>query len=580
MANTISFTGINSGLDTNSIIQAMQAVEQQKLTALNAQKQALLDRQTAYRDLNTKLTALRDAAAGLSDISTLLDSKVTSGDDSIVSATAGGAALPGSYHVTIVQKASQSVLNGVADAGKGIDASAQLKDAESMGAGFKAGTFTINGTKITVSATDSLNDVLGRIETALGGSGTFQATYDAGTDKVTLRFVDSGDGPLVLGSASDTSNILSMLRLHASGATASTTSDAALGRLDTAAVLNDGGANGARARTAITPGAGEFTVNGVSIAYDTATDTLSDVLRRINNSTAGVTATYDSFSDRVVFTNKDGGAVGIHAQDVTGDFATALGLDGSATLGKNAQIAIDGVNGGNPISSPDNLFTSTETGIDGLSITVKGTSGSTDVTVAADTDAMASKFQDFVDAYNATVQFIEDKTKVSGTGTNAKAMPLHGEQNVLSLARTLRQTLGSAVAGITGAPGTLAGLGVGTTGSSPKISMDTAKLAAALQGNVEAFKTVVADPSKGILTKIVSYIDSQTRFGGGPIAQKADKLQPSIARIDDSITRFNRNLDLETQRLQTRFAAMEHAISEMKNGLSSVISQLGSVPTY
>ena len=56
-----------------------------------------------------------------------------------------------------------------------------------------------------------------------------------------------------------------------------------LDKANTSITINDGGS-----------GNGEFLINGVQINFDASTDSVTDVLQRINNSAAGVTATYDS----------------------------------------------------------------------------------------------------------------------------------------------------------------------------------------------------------------------------------------------------------------------------------------------
>ena len=50
-------------------------------------------------------------------------------------------------------------------------------------------------------------------------------------------------------------------------------------------------------------GDGSFKLNGVSIAYNVNTDTISSVLTRINDSSAGVTAAYDAVNDRFTLSN-------------------------------------------------------------------------------------------------------------------------------------------------------------------------------------------------------------------------------------------------------------------------------------
>ena len=573
----VNISGISSGIDTNALVSALMGIERLGLTRLNTQKSSLVKRQDTYKTLNTELTNLRTAAKALTDKSALLTQKATPVDTKILDATATGAAVAATYNVTVQQRATASVLNGTTDVGKAIDPATAMNGSNSLGATLTGGTISINGTQITVNATDSLNTFLANVQTAMGGASKFTTSYDSATDKVELKFKNNNTD-LVLGSGSDTSNILSMLKLSSDGTTSSAISSSALGSLDPSAVLNAAGENGARAKTLITDGgsgSGKFTVNGVEIAFNSGTESLSAVLSRINSSTAGVTATYDKLNDKIVLTNKSAGTTGIFVQDVTGNFAAALGLTGTTTLGQAARITIAGVNGGNPISSSDNLFTEAETGMVGLSLNVKASTGSTEVTVAADTEATTAKFQAFVDAYNKVSTFIQEQSKVTGTGTTATRGPLNGEQDARILMQTLRSSVGAVVPGLASGPSTLAGIGISTTGADPKLTLDKVKLTAAIQNNPSVVQSIAADATHGVMVKLSSFIGTQTDVGTGVLAQKPAQYDAGIARLNSSITNFNLRLEMKETQLRGRFAAMERALASLnQDGLSGILSAL------
>ncbi|MCW8129544.1 MAG: flagellar filament capping protein FliD [Planctomycetota bacterium] len=570
----INISGINSGLDTNSIISQLMAIERQGLNRLNTQKATLLSRQDAYRSFDSKLSSLRTAAKKLNTLGSLISYKGEASDKTKFDVAASTSAVEGNYHVTILNRSTKSVLNGTSDVGLSVDATKALNDGASLGPTFAAGAFTINSTQITVAATDTLDDVVNKINTS--GAGV-TASYDSMTDKFTL----SSGANISLGSGADTSNTLSLLHLQADGTSNSITSSSALGGLNVSATMNDG-SNGLRARTAVTDGgsgAGQFFVNGVAIDYNASTDSLSAVLTRINNSAAGVTATYDKSLDRVVLTNKSGGTSGISATDAggSGNFVAALGLGGSATLGSNARITVDGFNNNQPITSADDVFTEAETGVPGLTLTLKSDSGSADVSVTTDNQAVVDKMQSFVNAYNDLMKFITDKTKVTGTGKDAVQGPLYGQQDVRSIRQTLREVVGGSVAGIASGVTTLAGIGVGTTGSEATLSFDSAKFSEALENAPGNFKSILADAANGVMTRVVGFVDAQTNFGSGPIAEKPNNMEPSLKRINASITRFNRNLDLKEQHLKNQFNAMERALSNLNTaGVSAALSALNS----
>ena len=150
-----------------------------------------------------------------------------------------------------------------------------------------AGTFTVNGQPITITTSESLQDVFNAISSAVP---TVTASYDStptdpNFDKITLS---SSSGNVVLGAANDTSNFLQALGLN-NNQSPTVTSTAALGSLQLSNPIASAGIN-----TALTgqdsSGNGTFTINGVSISYNTAKDSLSTLMARIDNLGAGVTA--------------------------------------------------------------------------------------------------------------------------------------------------------------------------------------------------------------------------------------------------------------------------------------------------
>ena len=162
---------------------------------------------------------------------------------------------------------------------------------------------------------------------------------------------------IVLGAVNDSSNFLQAMQLANNG-TNTVTSANPLG----AVALNMPLAQ-ANLSTAITAvdgsGNGSFTINGVSIAYNINTDSLATVMKRINASSAGVTASYNSATNNVVLTNNSTGDIGLGANDVATSgqvgLLGALGLTSASTL-QHGQNALFTVNGGAAISSASNTL--------------------------------------------------------------------------------------------------------------------------------------------------------------------------------------------------------------------------------
>lgn len=140
----ISLSGLASGIDWQSILEKLREAEQTRLNLLNNQKSNLEDRLTAWRDLASKLTSLKNAVDDLRDSwdLTLYSATLTTSDyslnaESILSVTTSTDASPGVYQVQVLQVAtpqkeySEAFTSADQDAGK-------------------TGKITINGTDITL----------------------------------------------------------------------------------------------------------------------------------------------------------------------------------------------------------------------------------------------------------------------------------------------------------------------------------------------------------------------------------------------------------------------------------------------
>jgi len=472
LATPITSGGLASGIDTESLVQKLLAVQSTGLQRLQTQKAKAQALQSAYTTLGTKISALKANASALASSSTYDTKSATPSNTDILSSTALNSTAAGTYNITVVRRSTASRLSGNAPISTG----------------------TLN------------------LATSINSSGLSTAV--------------TGDSD---------------------------------------------------------PNIGSFTVNGVSISYDLSADTLNSVISKINNSTAGVNALYDKFADRMVLTNKSSGSGAVTVTDNgTSNLATGMGMtaaSGATTaLGQTAQVTIDGLNNGNPISSNDDVFADTETGITGLSFTLKADTGSSQITVANDSSGIRSKVDAFVSSYNAVVDYIAQQSAVTGTDTNKTPGLFTGDQSVQFFQNSLREMLGSQVSGLPNGYNYLGGLGVGTTGQSPDISVfDADKLTNAFINDPISSKALLSDSSNGIMSKLTSYLQTQYTGASGLIQTKASSANDQIARLNTSIDRETINLQAYEARTRESFAAMERAISSFGgNGISAMLSSLST----
>lgn len=103
----ISSPGIGSGLDVNSIVTQLMAVERQPVDRLQSQKSTYKSQLSAYGQLKSAVSSFRDAMAKLDTPADFRLFTATSSDKSFLTATAGSAAAAGSYGIEVVRVAER-----------------------------------------------------------------------------------------------------------------------------------------------------------------------------------------------------------------------------------------------------------------------------------------------------------------------------------------------------------------------------------------------------------------------------------------------------------------------------------------
>lgn len=565
----LGVSGLASGFDWRTFVDQIVEVERAPQRSLLIEQGLIEQRKVAYGAIQTQLSVLQNRIAALKDPD-LFDSRLSQvSDESIASVVASAGAPQGKFTFNFTQLATAAKINGTNNIGRPISATNDVSAVTLSDAGFatavKAGTFTINGEQITIETTDTLQDVFDAISTATGGSVT--AGYDTATDSITL----SSAGEIVLGSATDSSNFLRVAKLYNNG-TGSITSTGSLGGLDRTATLANG--NFATAISDGGAGAGVFKVNGVEITYNSATDSLNNVISRINNSNAGVLASYDSVNDRLILSNKDTGDVGIHVEDVTGNFAAATGLaGGTLERGKNLLYNIDG---GGTLISQSNTITEESSGIAGLNITALS-EDSVSVTISSDTEKVKSAIKGFIEEYNKAQSMIDTNTS-SSTNDKGKvtAGTLAGESDASELASRLRSLAYGVISTLANDMNQLADIGIETNGDNDNLELkDEKKLDAALAGNLNGLRTLFTDETNGLAVRLDKFIE-ETAGESGTLEEKDAKLTKDIASIDTQISDLERIVEANRLRMIDSFIAMEKAQAQINQQLQFLVQRFGA----
>ncbi|MDP2137098.1 MAG: flagellar filament capping protein FliD [Candidatus Didemnitutus sp.] len=560
----LQLSGLASGFDWKSLVDNLMSIERAPINRLERDQAVNNSRSNALTDLGSQLTNLTTAANALKEGSLFAGRKATSSAVTgawIASATAGSPT--GSHTVAVSQLATSARRLGAVDVGQSLHTSSDVSGLTMAnlrtGTAVSAGTFSINGTKVTVALTDSLQDVFAAINTASGGDVT--ASYNEVTDKITLTSGTSAE--ITLGAANDTSNFLAVMKLG-NNASGNITSSAALGALKTTAKIVDAGL---RAAITAVDGAGDgtFTINGVAINYNVNNDSLSAVLKRINQSGAGVTATYETGSDRVVLTSNKTGDTGVSVSESAGGLLGAIGLTTGSSLarGKNAEFTI---NGGATLSHTGNTLDASAHGIEGLTVTVTAMETQT-INVVADTASMLSKVKSFVTAYNSLQTFIDDKTKVSSVNGKFTSSVLSDNREVQSWTRELRSLARSAVAGVSGTIGRLSDLGIGTSGTSGSLVIaDEAKLTRILSDKPTDVESFFQSSTTGFAAKFSSLAARLSTAASGQVT----RIGKTNASITTQMADFERQLSQRRDLLTSTFIKMEETQARLQQQSSSL----------
>ena len=189
-SSVLRFSGMNSGLDTESIVNAMTAATKLKITKQNRKAITLKWKQEAYQGITTKLTDFQNKYLDMlnskvnlkrkstftkygATVSTLnADGILKEGTPAGVSVRSGTNAVPGTYKVKVLQTATQAKYQGSAMDASSLDLS-QYSDASqnysfNITVGKKSTVINFNGG----SADSVRSQINSQLKDAYGSSNT------------------------------------------------------------------------------------------------------------------------------------------------------------------------------------------------------------------------------------------------------------------------------------------------------------------------------------------------------------------------------------------------------------------------
>ena len=475
----VQLSNFYSSFDTSSVLQQLTAAMQIPIAQLTSKQQTLARENTAISTLVGQFSSLLNDVTSLTS-STSVSTKVASVSGTGVTAAASPTSTLGSFTVAVAGLATGTTATST-PLTAALDCTSTLNNSN-FGTKVTAGTFTMQaatGSAVTITVdptTQSLNDIVTAINAQTPTSGITASIQNDGNGRPNILQMVSTQGTIQLGLGSDTSNFLAATNLLASPGTTTRASTLSIARIDPTQIMSSasffGGAPAAGAHT--------LTINGVAISYDAGVDSLNDLIARINSSTAGVIASYDSVADTMSLTQTKLGSVAMSLAD-DGQFLSTTGLaSATQSLGSNAAYS---VNGGATQYSTSNRVTLP----DGTSLVLTGlTSGSpATVNVAQDTPTPTQLVNSFVSDYNRLLQSLSDLTKNDTTAPGLFA----GDSGMMSLMESLRTVIGGTGQNVVSRYQTLSSIGLsfGAIGSAPgtanTLQLNSATFQAALQAD-------------------------------------------------------------------------------------------------
>ncbi|MGE5404695.1 MAG: flagellar filament capping protein FliD, partial [Candidatus Saccharibacteria bacterium] len=413
------------------------------------------------------------------------------------------------------------------------------------------GYFTINGKQITIANYQSVtvNEVLAMIN---GSGAGVTASYDSTNDRFVLTANQKGgDQAINVGSETDTSDFLNIIKIGYGGTYTQGYDD---GKVNADTDLLSSGMSK-------TVTAGTFSINGVSIYVDPASDSLNTIIERINNSSAGVTASFNETADVLEIVSKGDetgtDSITIGSATDTSNFWWATNmvyppliddnddiLETTYTVGSPGQgskVTVDGTDYTRRSNSIDDI-------INGVTLNLQSVS-TTPVTIdiTSNTDQALAKMVTFLVEYNKTVEMasakaltederkkelpaLTDSQKASMTAddisiyeANRQALLnrdiLHKDNMVRSYYSNIRMAASAVVPGLDKGYNSLSAIGIdtgmwgSTAGSNPHgmlltESTDKTEIEDALKNNSAFMNALQSNPDK--VYKLLSQLTEST----------------------------------------------------------------------
>nr|WP_295971850.1 flagellar filament capping protein FliD [uncultured Bacillus sp.] len=666
----IRLSGLASGMDIDSIVSKMMSAKRIPLDKLKQKKQTMEWQRDGYREINTLLLDFRSELTQMKLTTKYRSRTTTTTDESKVTATASSSAALSSFTISSVSKLATAATKvnkeAISKSGTKIDPKASLYNISDQFADstfeWKTGSVeseTINVTSddtssVSLKLTDGMKvkiENLSDISVKVNGesyqvvtgeptddnqvkidadgnltfntgvsfkkNSTIKVDYIADQKVDTFAFTKESNGfSLTRGSINSISSFTVNEKTYTvdswnimDGETKVGTIDPTTGTISDFQIAADSTVSVTYTQNYFNFKMGSYDEEGKQVIGNfniQGSESLDQVINKVNSSDAGVSMFYDSFKDQVTLIRNETGDFNTTGEEIyiSGNFLNqVLKFDGATeTGGQNAKFTLNGL-------ETERYSNSFE--INGVTLTLKKEFSDSAATISINNDANAvfENIKGFVDKYNELIGKIqgkiqEERYRPYSPLTDAQREQLSDKQEELweekaksgllrhdstmtSLLSSMRLDFYGSVESenISQLYNQLSKIGIKTTSNyleGGKLEINEAELKKAIENDPESVESLfrssgISDSQKGIAQRLYDTVGKTMDI----LYEKAGKsysvydqytMGKQLHDIEDQIDSYEDRLEDYEDRYYSQFTAMERAIQKA-NSQSTYLSQ-------
>ena len=677
-----------SGIDVDSMVKMGMLTKQNEYDRLYKKEVKYEWRKEAYADLYSNLNTFNQSTLSTYKLSsTTMPMGTSSADSKVATASANANASAMSHTVNVTELSSNAYLLtkdkiGRANTSTSASSSIYLKDVlftadeqkdiqnKMKADGFDSSqaliSFTFadgteaDSTTSTISFTydeifnsgQTLNDLSSKLNSA---GANIKASYDSTNDAFSLYQKDGGSAnQIILSVAQDGSTasangkkLIENLNLAAvkqtTDASGNITSSLEAIAFNTHTGTSTIGGSDTTMETSVKMAAtdklstlfktngssssAEFTVNGKTITIDDVTSaTVSNLIDKINNAGAGVTAALDA-TGQLKLTSDDNTTkitLGVASSDTTDAAANGRSLINVLSFDSNSKLSADTygqtASGTSGKVTIDGKEYSTDTGkvsVGGVTYTLTA-KGSTTVTVTNDTDKLVENVKKFVEDYNTMLDKLNSlynekqysdydvltksqengmtADQISKWNEKAKSGLLYHDQTLGKIISNLREAIYTPVDSVDSQYNSMMAIGISSSTDRGHLQLDEDKLKTALANDPDCVYQIFASSGdvtttdadgttstttdydkEGVMNRISDKLFSglkEIKSYAGTSTETSDgsSLGTLILNLQTKMSNFKTMMDSYESALYKKYDAMETAIQQLSVSLGYITS--------